>query len=180
MYNTIEIGPYSGQLSVAAAVADLALQPADVLKVRAKHGAILDHYAVYLGHWNHQHWFSAAMPGGVVELSEEQMEDFANDYRLTVVRRFSGTKQEQDTALNRAFAQTGRSYWFLGYNCENHANYVQTGKSWSNQTRNAGAGAMLLGAAMWAGSENERVKNVGKVTIGLGIGAILLDWFTSK
>lgn len=178
-YSVQAISPYEGTINVPVMVMDLNLQPGDVLKVRSKGLALVDHYAVYLGYWESQYWFSAAMMSeGVVVFSEDRIEDLSRSYYLKEVRYLEGaTDSERRASVERALYAHGKSYSLVGYNCENYANYVQTGESWSLQTRKVGVGAMAVGATMALASENKNVRTAGAI-IGLaGLFAMLWDEF---
>lgn len=169
--------------SVSDLVFHLDLRPADVLKVRKRGISMLDHYMVYLGYSteDQEHLFSANMTGGVQVLREADVLRFSHRYGLTEVRYFKGSSLQQSLARERAQSMIGKPYRLAGFNCENYANYVQTGKSRSRQTQNAGIALLGTGAALAIGgtaAEKKKTRNAGYVIGGLGVLALLLEAFS--
>lgn len=128
------------------------LKKGDVVIARRNMLGILDHYIVYLGvdDWG-QHQFIANLAPEVRYLSEEEIEFLLKDYTPYRIRRFEGSDWERFQAEDRAIGQLGKQYDLIDQNCEHFANYVQKGKAYSQQTKNAKNAALgIAGLALLA------------------------------
>lgn len=156
------------------------LHPADVIRIRAKKLPLVDHYAVYLGFKNGEHQFAAAMiPEGVKILETKDFQKFGKSYAASSVRRFEGNYAQRQEALNRAYKELGKGYNPIGRNCENFANYVQTGKSWSQQTENVALATALGGGLVALFGKKDGVKIAGILLLVIALVALFADAFST-
>lgn len=136
------------------------LRPADVIVVEKKGFRILDHYVVYLGkdHYG-EHLFTANMLNtGVRLLKRSELGQMGIKYVPTRIRRFQGSERQREAAVNRALNDFGKGYGLIVHNCEHYANRVQTNRSFSKQSQNAGLalGAIaLFGLLLGLSNDNE-------------------------
>ncbi|MCB0494408.1 MAG: hypothetical protein KDC93_18550, partial [Cyclobacteriaceae bacterium] len=56
---------------------------------------------------------------------------------VTKIVRFQGNDLDRELAVKRALDQLGKPYSLINFNCENFANHVQFGKSFSRQINTA-------------------------------------------
>jgi hypothetical protein len=124
------------------------------------------------------HWFFVTMSsiGSVKLMNQNELYALAKKHSFTVEKiiPFYGNFHEQKKAFQRGMSCVGKSYQWVGRNCENLMNYIQTGRSKSIQTRNVAFGIGVAGGFMMV-SKNKSVQNFGIATAILGIGALLID-----
>lgn len=129
------------------------LQPADVVVMKKGLG-ILAHYIVYLGVYDGQHTFVANVGNGrgVQVLSRHQIQTILPKFWVARIRYFNGNSYQREGAVQRAINLIAYKYDLASFNCEHFANYVQTGRSYSQQSKNVGnialatAGIAILSA----------------------------------
>lgn len=133
------------------------IRTADVIISKKIGWNVFDHTISYLGQdsvtW--KHLFIANMTNGVRILNETEVLQLLSEYRPEKLRRFSGTEDARNLAVRRALSKLGENNYHLIFNnCEHLTNYIQTGKSFSRQSRNfgAGAGIFLLLLLIFAGN----------------------------
>ena len=123
------------------------LRPADVIVVKKAPLGLLSHYVVFLGHDRYGHpVFMASLNLGVKILTSDLMHKFQAYLNPVRIRRFQGTEGQRQQAVTRAFQRKDESsYNLLVNNCEHFANYVQTGRHFSQQSQVAGFALVVLG-----------------------------------
>lgn len=156
------------------------LEVGDVIVAR-KNGflGILDHYIVFLG-WNRygsRFEFIANFTEGVKTLSKNEMDALTQSYTPTRIKKFVGSIDERNSAVNRAMIKLRfkEAYNLFTKNCEHFANYVQTGKEYSAQTKIAGTAMVGGGILMAAKSKNENTKLIGGGIAALGAFLLYLE-----
>lgn len=107
------------------------IEPGDMLKGKKRGWPFLDHYITYLGE---EHGFvTTTWSRGVQIYSFEEAASFFNDYKITEIKKFTGTRWELQNLIKRAISKRGKPYNVLGFNCEHLANFIRTGRSFSWQ-----------------------------------------------
>ena len=124
-------------------------------------------------------WFFCAYAsiGEVQLLREDKIAELANKYQLTKIIRYKGADYDRAYAIARGQQMLGKKYQWVGNNCENVMNYIQTGKSFSNQTRGISSGVLLGGIALATTSKNKNVQNIGTFISIAALIALLIDLF---
>ena len=152
------------------------LKPADAIVVRKDFIGLLDHYLIYLGHYNNEHKFIANYTKGTRILSYAELNKFSNQFTPSRIRRFKGNQIQRSAAVERAWSRKDEtSYHLLLNNCEHYANYVQSNSEYSQQTTTFGTGLAITGLAAAAMSKNDAGKGIGLAMAALGLLTLLLD-----
>ena len=154
------------------------VQPMDVIVIRAKKGAVLDHYVVFLGYDSTtlEPLFIANYPSPhsknntVQFVPWEDLVHYSGKMDVSRIRAFQGTNDEREFARERALmCVNSRTYDYVFNNCEHFANYVQYGKAYSQQTLIASFSAFLFFVLLLFASKDKRFKAVGGTMAGLSI-----------
>lgn len=146
------------------------LRPADAVIARKKAISLFDHYLIYLGVNDYRHNFIVRDPKGVRILSYEELNEYIGDFHPSRIKRFLGNEVQRKAAVSRALNRMDEiSYNLLYDNCEHLANYVQSGKEFSQQTKVAGLGLTALGIATTASAKNDLVRGIGILTAIFGL-----------
>lgn len=156
------------------------LKVADGIEVVAPEFPFVKHYFTFAGACEDGYnWFFCAYASiGVVQLMrEDQIAELADKYQLTKIVPFIGSELERDEAIERGKRMLGKKYHWVGRNCENTMNYIQTGRSFSNQTRGISAGVMVGGLALAGASKNKNVQTIGAIISIAALFALLFDLF---
>lgn len=115
------------------------LRPADQIITPLFATGLTKHYSIYLGvDQNGIEWISESLPPGGVQLVNAT--DFSSRNKKIQVVAFNGKEQDREIAVARAYSDLGKPYNLIGYNCEHHASFVQTGVATSKQV-----GAIIIG-----------------------------------
>lgn len=156
------------------------LEAGDVV-VAKKNGilGLLDHYIVFLG-WNAyggRFEFIANFTEGVKRLSTDEIYSLIQSYTPTRIKKFVGNIEQRNQAINRAIIKLRfkEAYNLFTKNCEHFANYVQTGKEFSAQTKVAGSTMIGGGLLMAATSKNDNAKLIGGGIAALGALLLFLE-----
>lgn len=156
------------------------LRAADGIEVIDPRFPFIKHYFTFAGSDDEGfNWFFCAYAtiGKVKLMREDEIAELADKYQLTKVIPFIGSKEQRTEAFNRGMEMRGKKYHWVGRNCENTMNYIQTGKSFSNQTRVISGGVMAGGLLMATTSKNKNVQTIGTVLSIAGVLALLFDLF---
>ena len=138
------------------------LQPGDVVTIPITDLNVTEHYIVYGGKniYNQDVYLENKIGHGVRWINDPLYAHITP--RVNTIRRFNGNGFERNQAIQRGISLIGRKYDLVGFNCEHLANYVQYGKSFSNQVNNVGktiaavAGGLLFVAALAASVGGKR------------------------
>ena len=127
----------------------MGLQPADVIIAPKSKLGIVDHYLTYLGvnDYGQEIYIENDYRNGVQAVDGIY---FANKNPFASVRKFQGNETERYWAVKRAISLIGAKYDLRHFNCENFANFVQYGQSFSTQVNTADSmfvSWLFLGAA---------------------------------
>lgn len=111
------------------------LKPGDRIVAPKSLAGLVQHHAVYLGsNYAGQNLIGENVYGKHVRvLTAEQF--FLANPKVTRIERFSGTNYDRQVAVKRALKLLGQPYDLINFNCEHFANFVQHGKSESNQSK---------------------------------------------
>jgi hypothetical protein len=152
------------------------LQPGDAVIVKKKNIGLLDHYLVYLGNHFGDHKFIANYMRGTRILSGPELQGYAETFIPERIRKFKGNDIQRQAAVQRALNRCDEnSYHLLLNNCEHFANYVQEGRSYSQQTTTFGTGMAITGLAVAASAKNSQTRNVGAAMAVLGLFTLLME-----
>lgn len=135
------------------------LKPADVIVIPKVLGAV-EHYIVYLGvnDWGEEIYIENAPDKGVQLLNGNQLVEQNKDSYVSRYRAFSGNDYERNLAVQRALSLLSAEYHLFRFNCENFANYVQKGVSFSEQVSNASA-IVAFASLIYLGNEAYKASN---------------------
>lgn len=120
------------------------LRPADRIVECITQLGISKHHCVYLGaDQQGTEWIAENYKFNAVRLVK------AHDYfktirRIARIQRYQGSPKQRQEAVQRALDLVGQPYSLINFNCEHFAEFVQYGKSKSNQVENAFAGLFAL------------------------------------
>lgn len=156
------------------------LQAADGIEVIAPGFPFIKHYFTfaYQDGDGFNWFFCAYMSIGKVQLMrEDEIAELGNKYKLTKIVRFVGTEQDRSKAINRGYEMLGKKYRLVSRNCENVMNYIQKGKSISNQTRIISTGVLASGLIVAGTSKNKNVQNGAMFVSLIALIALLFDLF---
>lgn len=120
------------------------LKSGDIIVVPKSRLNIVQHYVVYWGmDINGNHFYlENNYKYGVRYITEA---DFvASNPFFNKIIPFPGNEYERSAAIERAVSCIGKGYNVAVFNCENYANFVQTGVAHSEQVNKAN-GIMLIG-----------------------------------
>ncbi|MEZ5196375.1 MAG: hypothetical protein R2764_08245 [Bacteroidales bacterium] len=121
------------------------LLPADVIVVGKKNINLLDHYVIYMGEDNGNHWFIAnIIDKGVTWLSESDVQEYIIRYAPKGLRRFPHGIERRREAVELAINKVGEGYNLITYNCEHFANEVQFRKAESKQVDDVAKGLLTV------------------------------------
>jgi len=125
------------------------LLPADVVITPKSIFNIIEHYVIYLGvnQYGQEIYIENDYKNGVQLITGETF-CFKNSVAKRV-RRFEGDETQRYWAVERAKSLLTSKYDLANFNCENFANFVQLGTSFSTQV-NAAKSALLLTAIFGA------------------------------
>jgi hypothetical protein len=114
------------------------LRIGDVIIAKLKNARVLDHYIVYMGYHNGQHYFIANFVGkGVQYYIETQVEEMFLRFEPVFIRKFNRSEWERSQVVGKGNDLIGRDYSWLDSNCEHLANYLQYGVCESPQANKA-------------------------------------------
>lgn len=153
---------------------------ADGIEVIDPKFPFIKHYFTFAGTGEDGlNWFFVAYASiGFVQLKrEDEIAELANKYQIGKIRHFVGDEWGRELAIDRGHNMIGRKYSWVGGNCENVMNEIQTGVSFSIQTRTISTGVMVTGAVTAATSKNKTVQAVGILAFFAGLVALLMDLF---
>lgn len=120
---------YMKQLSFAQR---MNLRQGDVVIVPKSIWNVVAHYIVYWGYFNGQDYYLENNHDvGVRWINETFF--YKENPIFKRIRYFQGGESERELAIQRATSLLGNSYDLKKFNCENYANYVQYGVSYSKQ-----------------------------------------------
>jgi hypothetical protein len=127
-------------------------------------------------------WFFVSHAGlGSVQLQrEDEIANLADKFKIGKVKRFIGDQLERKLAIERGHSILGKKYYWVGANCENSCNFIQTGISFSNQTRAISTVVMVTGVVTAAASKNKTVQAAGILAFFAGLFALLVDLFVEN
>ena len=168
---------------VNTAIQQYNIEPMDVVVIRRTKGAIVDHYAIFLGYDlnNGEPVFIANYPSPsssktVQLISWEDMLYYGSQMDLSRVRSFEGTEEERQVALGRAWNMIGqKKYSLIFNNCEHLANYVQYGNAYSQQTRIASGSVLAASTVVACTAKNPKVRTVGILGMLLSSAVLLTE-----
>ncbi len=137
-------------MSIRQYIAANYLRPADVIVVK-KVAGLLDQFLVYLGLIDGIHRFMVHLQEGVRVMTEFDLVHSALQFVPVKIRRFQGTDQEREWAVNRAWSRRDEGSYrlVLSKSEENEPSNVALG---------VGIGLLLLGlgiALFGGGDEKE-------------------------
>jgi hypothetical protein len=160
------------------------IQQCDGFMVREPNVKILKHYFTYAGKdANGVRWFFITMSsiGNVKLMSDDELFELALKYSFSLekVIPFVGNNREREAAYQRGLSCIGKPYSWIGKNCENLMNYIQTGKSKSIQTRTFSGGVALVGGVMM-NSKNKAIRKAGGGVAVVGLFALIIDLFNEN
>lgn len=142
---------------------------------------ILNHYFTYAGIVDGvpQFFVTMASVGKVALMDQFEVFDLAKKHNFTICKhiKFNDQIYNRQEAFERGMSILGKPYKWVGANCENLINYIQTGKTKSIQTRTISAGIGMTGLAMTT-SKNKGVRAAGGIIASIGIIALLIDLFS--
>ncbi len=156
------------------------LRVADGIEVVAPEFPLIKHYFTFAGTCEDGYnWFFCAYAsiGEVKLMREDEIAELADKYELKKTVYFVGSEAQRKEAVKRGMSMRGKKYYWVGRNCENTMNYIQTGKSYSNQTRIISTGVMSGGLLMAGASKNKNVQAIGAVISIAALFALLFDLF---
>ncbi|EHQ24270.1 lecithin retinol acyltransferase family protein [Mucilaginibacter paludis] len=109
------------------------LRPADVVIVPKSELQLIAHYLVYMGiDANGTHFYlENNQHVGVRWVTETEL-NLENSI-VKRIRLFNGDDHQRNEAIKKAVSLIGQNYDLAKFNCENFANVVQTGYSYSKQ-----------------------------------------------
>lgn len=111
------------------------LLPGDRIIVPKSIFGVIQHHAIYLGK-NHAGLDLIAENVVGKKVLVTTAESFtAQNGEITEIKRFIGSGLERKNAVERALRLINQPYDLINFNCENFANVVQHGVSFSNQVR---------------------------------------------
>lgn len=157
------------------------IRSCDGFKVKEPTVPVISHYFTFaetdiFGN----HWFFITMSsiGYVKKINQDELWELAIKYDFSIkeVIPFPGYDFERQDALRRGNSVVGEPYRWVGKNCENLMNYIQTGKSKSVQTRNASLAVSAVGAGMTL-SKNKGMQTAGVLVLAVGLIGFLIDVF---
>jgi hypothetical protein len=136
------------------------LKPGDRIVTPRSGWRLIQHHAIYWGIDVHGvHWIIENKDGiGVIFITLENF--LTGCIEIKRIEYFKGNEYERRLAIQRAESKLGQVYDLWDFNCENFANYVQYGKSFSTQVNNIKGGLKV--AAGFAGV----VLFIGAITRG--------------
>lgn len=130
------------------------IRQADAIIVRKEKLGLFDHYVIFLGYHpnTNEPTFIANYRDGVSILPRYELFAFLQSYKPVSIRRFHGTEQEREYAIQRAFSDLHtrgtRGYNLIKNNCEHFASWVQTGVRESKQVKEFGKATVVGGIGL--------------------------------
>ena len=125
------------------------LQPGDVIITPKSYLNIVEHYLTYWGKNidGVDFYFENNYKTGVRWITQDLF--VQENPTFLKVRKFVGDFYQRNAAIERAAKLLGAKYDVKEFNCENYANYIQYGRSYSTQVKSASE--FLVGAGILAG-----------------------------
>jgi len=124
----------------------MGLRPGDTVVTPKSTLKIVEHYVIYMGIYNGDHWYiENNNKDGVRWINDAFfIQDNPTYFRI---RKFSGNEIERFKAIEIAKSYVGTHYDLARFNCEHLANTIQYGNSFSNQV-GYGIGAIAVVAGI--------------------------------
>ncbi len=142
------------------------IRQADAIIVKKEKLGLFDHYVIFLGYEREtgEPKFIANYSDGVKILPTDQLFQFLKTYKPVSVKRFKGTSEEREYAIERALSdlktKSRRTYHLIKNNCEHFANWVQKGVRESDQVKNFGKATAVGGLGITIAGVASKNKNM--------------------
>jgi hypothetical protein len=108
------------------------LQPGDKLISPIFATGLTKHHSIYLGVDEHgTEWISENHAKQGVRMVTAH--DYFSRIKNFQIKAFTGSAEDRDVAIIRAYSELGKPYNLVLHNCEHHSSYVQTGIARSKQ-----------------------------------------------
>ena len=161
------------------AISTGALKSCDGLMVTEPIAPFIKHYFTYAYQDNDgNYWFFVTMAsiGEVKLMNENEILNLALKHNFTLKKHipFRGSESQRKAALNRGMKALGKPYRWVGANCENLMQYIQTGVSKSKQTIQTSTGVMAAGGLLMM-SKNKAARTGGIFLILIGLIGLIID-----